>query len=202
MPFHAQIIWTEEPEQYVFETSMEECLDGTFTQFTIDDARELKKNAYQTALISGTGRLFVVRSHAVTIEAQHALLKLLEEPPPGVRIVFILRQGITLLPTVLSRCQTTDTDNLSATDTLHTFLTLSYAERLALIDRYHTKKDTEWFGSLQAGLGQWLAGTPADALSLRSRQSLQAAYSLLGTRGASNKMLAEHIALSLPVSVP
>jgi DNA polymerase-3 subunit delta' len=41
----------------------------------------------------------------LTPEAQNALLRLLEEPPPRVVLILITAQPASLLPTVLSRCQ-------------------------------------------------------------------------------------------------
>ena len=54
---------------------------------------------------SGRGKVFVVlESELMSIAAQNALLKTLEEPPPGVTIVLICRHAERMLPTTLSRC--------------------------------------------------------------------------------------------------
>jgi len=53
----------------------------------------------------GRGKVFVVlEADLMSIAAQNALLKTLEEPPAGVTIILICRQGRQLLPTTLSRC--------------------------------------------------------------------------------------------------
>jgi len=53
----------------------------------------------------GRGRAFVVLdAEAMSTPAQNALLKTLEEPPPGVTIILICQSGQQLLPTTLSRC--------------------------------------------------------------------------------------------------
>ena len=55
----------------------------------------------------GRGKVFVVReSELMSPEAQNALLKTLEEPPEGVRIVLICRHVERMLPTTRSRCWT------------------------------------------------------------------------------------------------
>ncbi len=57
--------------------------------------------------------------HTLTPEAQNALLKTLEEPPPHAKIVGETQSSAQLLPTVLSRSQLTDlgeTATLSDTD--------------------------------------------------------------------------------------
>jgi len=53
----------------------------------------------------GRGKVFVVlESELLNLHAQNALLKTLEEPPPGVTIVLICRHAEQMLPTTLSRC--------------------------------------------------------------------------------------------------
>jgi len=53
----------------------------------------------------GRGKVFVVtEAELMSQAAQNALLKTLEEPPAGVTIILIARQGERLLPTTRSRC--------------------------------------------------------------------------------------------------
>ena len=53
----------------------------------------------------GRGKVFVVHeAELMSIPAQNALLKTLEEPPPGVTIILLCRRAELLLPTTLSRC--------------------------------------------------------------------------------------------------
>jgi len=53
----------------------------------------------------GRGKVFIVlESELLSVAAQNALLKTLEEPPPGVRIILICRYPDRMLPTTLSRC--------------------------------------------------------------------------------------------------
>lgn len=57
------------------------------------------------AATRGRGKIFIVLdAELMTTEAQNALLKTLEEPPPGVKIILIAEQADQLLPTTLSRC--------------------------------------------------------------------------------------------------
>ncbi|MHC4562456.1 MAG: DNA polymerase III subunit [Planctomycetota bacterium] len=53
----------------------------------------------------GRGKVFVVcEAELLSIAAQNALLKTLEEPPSGVTIILLCRDTQRLLPTTLSRC--------------------------------------------------------------------------------------------------
>ena len=54
----------------------------------------------------GRGRVFVIKqAELMSLAAQNALLKTLEEPPPGVTIILLAEQPEQLLPTTLSRCR-------------------------------------------------------------------------------------------------
>ncbi|HAU38332.1 MAG TPA: hypothetical protein DCX07_11550 [Phycisphaerales bacterium] len=70
---------------------------GVIQQFLID--------AVGRSSTRGRGKVFVVEeAELMTHEAQNALLKTLEEPPPGVTIILICEKPEELLPTTLSRC--------------------------------------------------------------------------------------------------
>ena len=55
----------------------------------------------------GKGKVFIVReAELMTHVAQNALLKTLEEPPPGVTIILLCKRAEQMLPTTISRCHT------------------------------------------------------------------------------------------------
>lgn len=55
---------------------------------------------------SAKGRVVVIESaHNLTMEAQNALLKTLEEPPESAILILGASSDANLLPTILSRCQ-------------------------------------------------------------------------------------------------
>lgn len=55
----------------------------------VDDARELREQAMYSASEAGRHKVYIVdEAHMLTREAWNALLKILEEPPPGVVFVF------------------------------------------------------------------------------------------------------------------
>jgi len=78
----------------------------------VDDARELRERAMYAASREGHYKVYIVdEAHMLTREAWNALLKVLEEPPPGVVFVFATTEpqkiGATAAP-VLSRLQRFD----------------------------------------------------------------------------------------------
>lgn len=78
---------------------------GGKSSFHIDSIRRLRSDAFATAN-EGIGKVFILEdAQDMTAQAQNALLKLLEEPPAGVKLFLLVRRREMLLPTVISRCQ-------------------------------------------------------------------------------------------------
>ncbi len=74
-----------------------------FDTFGIDEARELRLRQSRVAVHGGGKKIFVISAERVTIEAQNALLKTLEEPTAGTHIFIIMPSVAEMLPTVRSR---------------------------------------------------------------------------------------------------
>jgi len=78
----------------------------------VDDARELRERAMYAASQEGHHKIYIVdEAHMLTREAWNALLKILEEPPPGVVFVFATTEPQKIAQTaapVLSRLQRFD----------------------------------------------------------------------------------------------
>src|SRR4029079_12649252 len=73
----------------------------------VDDARELRERAMYAASQAGHHKVYIVdEAHLLTREAWNALLKILEEPPPGVVFAFATTEPQKIAATaapVLSR---------------------------------------------------------------------------------------------------
>ena len=78
----------------------------------VDDARDLRERAMYAASQEGHHKVYIVdEAHMLTREAWNALLKILEEPPPGVVFVFATTEPQKIATTaapVLSRLQRFD----------------------------------------------------------------------------------------------
>jgi hypothetical protein len=72
--------------------------------FSVEDAREVAEVAAQGP-IAGEYKVIIIAASRVYREAQNALLKLFEEPPPGTYLFLILPTLGGLLPTLRSRLQ-------------------------------------------------------------------------------------------------
>ncbi len=145
-----------------------------------------------------TGQTIIVAPGTITFEAQQALLKVLEEPPQGTRFVFVVSEQLVILPTLLSRFQLVS-DAASARDAVpefEEFLKLSIALRLELVTKRLAKKDVAFVDTMRQGLMHYLENKPK--LSQTELELINFILTTLGTRGASNKMLLEALALALP----
>ena len=143
-------------------------------------------------------RLLVVVTPSVTFEAQQALLKILEEPPQTTKFLFVVPSGLIMLPTLASRFQVIDyIINDTEKESFVAFFSFTYGDRLAEITKRMTKKDLVWAMEIRRGLVQYL-NQEATILPVVKLLTLNMIMEKLGTRGASNKMLLEELALSLP----
>ncbi|MEZ6046753.1 MAG: DNA polymerase III subunit gamma/tau [Planctomycetaceae bacterium] len=84
----------------------------------IDDIRMLRANVNVKSMRTRYKIYIIDEVHMLTKEAFNALLKTLEEPPPGVKFVFCTTEPQKLPDTILSRCQrfdfsTIETGNIS-----------------------------------------------------------------------------------------
>lgn len=167
---------------------------------TISEVRDLIISAaYQKPLTLKT-RTIVVVTTRINREAQHALLKILEEPPTTTKFIFWLPSGAVLLPTILSRVQLMSVpENISNKEYPYyqSFLTSPVATRFELIASLTKKKDLNNLLQLSKGMRQHLS--TLSSLDVVVRPQLLWCLSLLEVNGASKKMLWEEMALLLPV---
>ena len=80
--------------------------DRKMQSLSIEVVRENLIAPAYLAAAGGRGRMFVVaQAELMSIPAQNALLKTLEEPPPGVTTILLATSAADLLATTRSRCQ-------------------------------------------------------------------------------------------------
>ncbi|MGZ4109460.1 MAG: DNA polymerase III subunit gamma/tau [Actinomycetota bacterium] len=74
----------------------------------VDDARELREKA-PTAPVQGREKVYIIdEAQRLSREAFDALLKVFEEPPPGVRFVLATTEPHKMPATIIGRCQRFD----------------------------------------------------------------------------------------------
>ena len=72
-------------------------------QVSIDSIRQLKRHIYQKPLKEKFKFVVINEAHKLTLEAQNALLKVLEEPPSHAVIILESINKENIIPTILSR---------------------------------------------------------------------------------------------------
>ncbi|MCL1807956.1 MAG: hypothetical protein FWG31_09680 [Oscillospiraceae bacterium] len=80
--------------------------NGSDGMIKVDDVRAIRRDSLLRPF-DGEVKVYII-AHAQTMNgnAQNALLRILEEPPPYVRFVLLTHNAGALLPTVRSRCVT------------------------------------------------------------------------------------------------
>lgn len=180
--------------------------DRAYENFTIDDARELKA-AHATRPTSDKGKkIFVISMNGITVEAQNALLKLLEEPAPYAHFFLIIPSRHLLLPTVRSRLYFLQSNGKEAAPGARSshakkFLAAAPAKRLELVKSLldeigkekKTKQDAiDFINDIEAEL--YGHGIKKTAGKIRA---VETASKYLHDRSPSLKMLLEYVALSV-----
>ena len=196
---YADLAVSDIPQDFIKVHNFQDIEILNIESFGIDDSRNLVKKAYIQPSGINAKKLIVVKVGNFTIEAEQALLKILEEPPASTIFLFILTSQNLLIPTLKSRFLEYKVDVVKKEDnkSFAEFYALDYKGRLALIIKKLDKNDVLWLKEIKTGASDWLS---LSLLSLKTqqRQSLQTALLSLGMRGASNKMLLEEIAFTIP----
>ena len=173
-----------------------------FGNFGIDEARELSEKAALKPVVADR-RYFVLIVDAMTMEAQNALLKTLEEPPGNAAFFFVHPAPQPLLPTMRSRAQIIDLGKIHQGVALmdaKKFLKARPAERLEMLKPLLEKGDDEKRDlgaiiSFLSSLERELSRAPEKGRAAGSLHAVYRARRYIGDRGALVKPLLEQVAL-------
>ena len=83
------------------------------TEISVEDVRAVGQFLRRSAAMGGWRTVVVDSADAMNPNAQNALLKILEEPPPRTLLLLVCHAPSRLLPTVRSRCRTLNLRPLS-----------------------------------------------------------------------------------------
>jgi len=121
-----------------------DCIAFERDSFGIDDARELLQFV-SGRTFSGGKRILIISFYSITIEAQNALLKILEEPKESTHFLILVPYEDMLLPTVRSRMISLafGRKRISDETLAEKFLSTPKSKRLLLIKDIIEKKDKE-----------------------------------------------------------
>lgn len=177
-----------------------------FETLNIDDARELKN-----LLISkpfGKYKVIIISANFIGGEAQNALLKFLEEPGEGQYIFIQVPNASILIPTVRSRLirinYSASNNELNKESKAKSFLNSTAEERLKILSEFishesETKKSDLilFIDEIEKNLSSNLEKKPENVTALNEVYKFK---KFLYDRSPSIKMIAEHLAITLPMT--
>ena len=182
----------------------------------IEELRLLKQRIALKPYKSKTKAIIIEEAQTLTIEAQNAFLKTLEEPPDHTIIILLTSNVDALLPTIVSRCQVIQlptinqqltTEKLEAkSKELAAFLQGGIGERFVLAERVTKDKQTaiDWLSDMILITRHLLIErinnytTEDIPIYLQLLKSSQRAYTLLSTTNVNPRFTLETLFLSLP----
>lgn len=163
--------------------------------FGIDAARDFGEWVLGRPF-SGEAKVSLIVAKSIGVEAQNALLKVLEEPPPDTYIFINLESLGGVLPTFLSRVQILDLPpKKSEDDSLaQNFLSSKIKEKFAIINSFSKKEDKnlarEFIKSLEEIAYQ-------SNMKKGNLKNILTAKIFSSARGSSPKMLLEWLSCVL-----
>ncbi len=179
----------------------------TYSTLGVEEAQFLRQQQDQFALDGGE-QFFILSAASVTHEAQQMLLKMFEEPKSNTHFFLLMPEATAILPTVKSRAQTISItpDTLKYAAEAKDFITASKDKRIAFVAEFvKSHEDDDSSGELRLHASQFVTALiellRKDPKNLISRKDFfKDALEMreyLDSRGASVKMILEHLSLIL-----
>lgn len=161
----------------------------SYESFGIDEARELKLSA-QAKPITLAHYTFILSVNDMTRESQNALLKLFEDPPTSARFILIVPNDRMLIDTLRSRLSVVNRSAITS----ESAAPKSIAEAFGHIARITKDKDN---AAIEEMIEQYERAVILKRENLKKMgKDILLVRSFTSRKGASAKMLLEHLALA------
>lgn len=188
-------------------------LDITYMEFEsslgIEEIRTMQKSIFLKPIKSEQKAVIIANMQTATVQAQNALLKVLEEPPKNTLLMLLTTSENVLLPTVLSRCTIVHLDQVTTEaiskdslekykDELQQLLSASTTFRLKTAQDIAANKESAYLwltNMLHAARELMLANSSMSYAQLG--QSLQETYIKATTTNISLRFLLENCLLNI-----
>lgn len=178
------------------------------TTIGIELIRKMQSSLF-LAPYKGNKKVIVIdHAETLTIEAQNALLKVLEEPPLFAFIFLTSSSPDVFLPTILSRCQSivlgqeiktlTEEEKEEINKQLGILQTGTVNEKLTLAEKIAGEKEEikTWFANIQQVARENMLQDTHPQLFAHILMSLQKAYKDYTTTNVSPRLILEHYFLA------
>lgn len=172
----------------------------------IERIRLMQESIYLKPFNSPEKMLVIDDADTLTVEAQNAMLKLLEEPPASTHIFLVSPYLDVFLPTVISRCQLVQLGTHTAPDTnkaqmeahLLVILEEQTSPKLKLAEEITKEKDNigSWFAHMTLFIRDKMLEDITNTTYPVILYKLQEGNKLLQTTNVSHRALLEHVFLT------
>ncbi len=152
-----------------------ECIEvegeGASGMFKVDRIREVRREVFKSALSAERRVVLLYGTQDLNPESGNALLKVLEEPPPGVLFILTASSPAAVLPTIRSRC------------TAYTLSPLSWQDCTAWLRANHPPcPEAELLSHVYAGHPGLCAAALTDPARAETLRTARALAKLVGQR--------------------
>lgn len=190
-------------------TGNQDFILSKYTNFTIEDAREVKSSHLSRPVTTLGKKLYILKMDNISIEAQNSLLKLLEEPAEYAHFYIVLPSVHLLLPTVRSRLHIIDSGMVEeskiddeATLDAHKFIKSNRAGRLDMVkdlmDKVSKEKISKQHVLNMLNAIQLIVYNEKGAkIGKENIEKIELARKYMNDRSPSLKMLLEYVAVNI-----
>lgn len=175
----------------------------------IETVRVIQKSLFLKPYKGNYKALVIHHADTLTVEAQNALLKVLEEPPPHVFLFLISTSIKNFLPTILSRCRLVSfekeqhpvpSDKNKQYEEIVRCIFGSVSDKLALAESVSAKKENQlaWYEECISFLREEMLKNPHQSREVvLLLESIQQAYQTIQTTNVSPRLILEHTFLTI-----
>lgn len=175
----------------------------------ITDVRDIQGQILLKPFRGKTKAVIIEAYESITLEAQNALLKLLEEPPNNTLIIISASRKELLLPTIISRCKViilrekeiklSENDLSKFGETLNILLNGKTGDKLKIAQDITANKGDAalWLEQMAVFVRSRLLNESRDLKYLNFLKKLQKTYKAIKSTNVSQRTALENLFLSL-----
>lgn len=196
-------------DRQLFSPSTDTEKENNEEKFGIVLVRKIKQKAILKPAYSSQNALIIQEAQLLTLPAQQALLKLLEEPPEHTSIILTAETEDALLPTICSRSRVLHLDEGQEKEHTSDILlpqNMTIGEQLVLAEKIIKSGSTEWMKNCILSHREYLLTqikNKKEPENIRENlhlvkllQNAQQAFMLLTTTNTNPRLIVEHFLFS------
>lgn len=173
----------------------------------IEEVRNIQKAILLKPFRGKTKAVIIEAYENITLEAQNALLKILEEPPANTIVVILITKRDLILPTIISRCKIitlrekeiklNENDLTTLQNTLNTLLNGKIGDKLKIAQDVATDKNVDlWLEKMAIFVKNKLTQNNKNLKYLNFLKELQKTYKKIESTNVSQRVALENFFLS------